>query len=169
MQWDEKVSVDEILETFKDFHPGVLKALGMADGMGVWQLRDRDPLDCLVKDNFVLIGDAGHAMGPHQGQGACQALEDAEALRVVLKGAKPEEVHARLQVFDELRLERVAQVVRNTRAAAPTSDSTQVKSASDFSDYYWSYQLTKEAVRLMNEHGYGMRLVDDSSAELIAI
>ncbi|KAF2220782.1 hypothetical protein BDZ85DRAFT_31321 [Elsinoe ampelina] len=164
MQWDEKASVEEILETFKDFHPSVLKALAMADGR---QLRDRDPLDSLVKDNFALIGDAGHAMGPHQGQGACQALEDAEALRVVLKGAKSDEVHARLQVFNELRSERVAQVVRNTRAAAPDSSSTHVKSANDFSNYYWSYQLTQEAVRVMNEHGHGLQLVDDASAELI--
>ncbi|KAF4556626.1 FAD-binding domain-containing protein 58 [Elsinoe fawcettii] len=166
MQWDEKVSVEQILETFKDFHPTVLKALGMADGMGVWQLRDKDPLDCLVKHQFALIGDAGHAMGPHQGQGACQALEDAEALRIVLKGATTEDVDARLQVFNDLRVERVAQVVKNTRASAPNSTSTQLKSANEYSDYYWSYKITQEAVRLMNGRGYKLNLGDEATGQV---
>lgn len=66
MQWDDKASVESILETFQDFHPTILKALSMADGTGVWQLRDRDPLDRLVKDSFALIGDAAHPMGPRR-------------------------------------------------------------------------------------------------------
>jgi len=33
----------------------------------------------------VLVGDAAHALQPSSGQGACQALEDAEALALFLK------------------------------------------------------------------------------------
>ncbi|KAK5936783.1 hypothetical protein PMZ80_010902 [Knufia obscura] len=35
--------------------------------------------------NMVLVGDAAHALQPSSGQGACQALEDAEALALFLK------------------------------------------------------------------------------------
>ncbi|PSK36586.1 Kynurenine 3-monooxygenase [Elsinoe australis] len=166
MQWDDTASVESILETFQDFHPTILKALSMADGMGVWQLRDRDPLDRLVKDSFALIGDAAHPMGPHQGQGACQALEDAEALRVVMKCATQAEVKDRLQVFNELRVQRVAQVVRNTRAAAPIPNATKIESANEYSDYYWSYKVTEDATRLMNEHGYSMRVKGSGTGEI---
>jgi 2-polyprenyl-6-methoxyphenol hydroxylase-like FAD-dependent oxidoreductase len=40
-----------------------------------WQLRGR----------AVLVGDAAHALQPSSGQGACQALEDAETLALCLK------------------------------------------------------------------------------------
>jgi len=34
---------------------------------------------------LVLVGDAAHALQPSSGQGACQALEDAETLALLLK------------------------------------------------------------------------------------
>ncbi|KAK5948896.1 hypothetical protein OHC33_010147 [Knufia fluminis] len=37
------------------------------------------------KTNMVLVGDAAHALQPSSGQGACQALEDAEALALFLR------------------------------------------------------------------------------------
>lgn len=37
------------------------------------------------KGNVILIGDAAHALQPSSGQGACQALEDAEAVALFLK------------------------------------------------------------------------------------
>lgn len=65
-QWSTKVTVEEMVATFKDFHPSVPAALSMATETGVWQLRDRNPLPTLVKDCFALIGDAAHAMGPRK-------------------------------------------------------------------------------------------------------
>jgi salicylate hydroxylase len=40
----------------------------------------QDPLEKWHNDRLILIGDAAHAMLPTQGQGASQAIEDAEAL-----------------------------------------------------------------------------------------
>lgn len=65
-QWGTNVTVEEMVEQFKDFHPSVAKFLGMATETGVWSLRDRDPLPTLVKGSFALIGDAAHAMGPRK-------------------------------------------------------------------------------------------------------
>lgn len=83
-----------------------------------------------------------------------------------MKGATPAEVKDRLQVFNELRVQRVAQVVRNTRAAAPIPNATKIKSANEYSDYYWSYKITEDATRLMNEHGYSMRVKGSSTGVL---
>ncbi|KAN0108024.1 FAD/NAD(P)-binding domain containing protein [Hyaloscypha variabilis] len=168
-QWRTKVTVEEMVEQFRDFHPSVVKFLGMATDTGVWSLRDRDPLSTLVKGSFALIGDAAHAMGPHQGQGACQAIEDAEALRVVLKGATPEDVERRLIIFNELRVERVKTVIEYTREMAPKKTSeTHVnhKTTQTYSDYYWRYKMTQEAVEAMNKHGFAMALIDPATGEI---
>lgn len=69
------------------------------------------------KDNLVLIGDAAHALQPSSGQGACQALEDSEALALLLSrymsapGVKQDEAIARaLNTFTELRKPRLAKI-----------------------------------------------------------
>ncbi|KAE9377618.1 FAD/NAD(P)-binding domain-containing protein [Stipitochalara longipes BDJ] len=168
-QWRTKVTVEEMVEQFKDFHPSVARFLGMATDTGIWALRDRDPLSTLVKGSFALIGDAAHAMGPHQGQGGCQAIEDAEALRVVLKGATPEDVGRRLAIFDELRVERVKTVIEYTREMAPKKTSeTKVnhKTTQTYSDYYWRYKMTQAAVEAMNKHGFAMTLMDPATGEI---
>ncbi|KAF8847667.1 FAD/NAD(P)-binding domain-containing protein [Acephala macrosclerotiorum] len=128
-QWGTNVAVED-----------VAKFLRMATDTGVWSLRDRNPLSTLVKGSFALIGDAAHAMGPHQGQGGCQAIEDAEALRVVLKGATSEDVERRLAIFDELRVEQVNTVIEYTREMAPKKTSeikVNHKTTQTYSDYYW--------------------------------
>lgn len=50
-----------------------------------------------------------------QGQGACQAVEDTEALRTVLKGTRVDEIGLHLKVFDRLRLEQVNIVSEQSR------------------------------------------------------
>ncbi|MFB7239886.1 FAD-dependent monooxygenase [Streptomyces sp. NPDC056269] len=44
----------------------------------------RTPLPSYTAGRIVLLGDAAHAMTPHLGQGACQALEDAVVLTAAL-------------------------------------------------------------------------------------
>lgn len=64
LQWSSEVEVQDMVEKFKGFHPSIVAALSMASNAGVWQLRQRVPLPTLVKDCYVLVGDAAHAMGP---------------------------------------------------------------------------------------------------------
>ncbi|PNS19529.1 Kynurenine 3-monooxygenase [Sphaceloma murrayae] len=160
VQWNNKVPVETMLDRFGDFHPSILKALSMADEVGVWQLRDREPLQTWTRGCFALIGDAAHAMGPHQGQGACQAVEDAEALRIAFKNASKGEILARLRVFDEVRVPRATRAMEYTRNAAPSSTQIQPKSTMDYSDWYWSYKVAEESVRAMQKAGYKMTLED---------
>lgn len=65
-QWRSRASVADMVGKFTDFHPSVAKMLGYATHTGVWQLRDKDPLDRLVSGRLVLVGDAAHAMLPRK-------------------------------------------------------------------------------------------------------
>lgn len=87
------------------------------------ELFDRDPAREWGAGPVTLLGDAAHAMLPHAGQGAAQALEDAVTLGHVLRqSAEPE---GALRRYERLRFERTRRVVltarRNARVASVRS------------------------------------------------
>jgi len=66
------------------------------------------------KGHVVLLGDAAHAVGPHAGQGASMAIEDALVLAACLKAER--DCARAFWRYEALRCERIAQVVKITRA-----------------------------------------------------
>ncbi|MEU9475896.1 FAD-dependent monooxygenase [Streptomyces sp. NPDC048191] len=73
------------------------------------------PLRSFVAGRVVLLGDAAHAMTPHLGQGACQALEDAVTLAAAL--ASQPSVTTALARYDAERRPRSQAVARAARQA----------------------------------------------------
>jgi 2-polyprenyl-6-methoxyphenol hydroxylase-like FAD-dependent oxidoreductase len=73
------------------------------------------PLPALAVGRVALLGDAGHAMTPDLGQGACQAFEDAVTLGAVLDGASAADVPAALREYDALRRPRTSAMQRECR------------------------------------------------------
>ncbi|MDN0198776.1 FAD-dependent monooxygenase [Streptomyces sp. S.PNR 29] len=73
------------------------------------------PLPAFTAGRIVLLGDAAHAMTPHLGQGACQALEDAVTLAAAL-AAEPT-VASALAWYDAERRPRSQAVARAARQA----------------------------------------------------
>lgn len=63
----------------------------------------------LVNGHLVLVGDAGHGMTPHLGQGGCTALEDAAVLAAEL-GATPDDIAGALARYDQQRQPRVSRL-----------------------------------------------------------
>ncbi|MFJ3876668.1 FAD-dependent monooxygenase [Streptomyces sp. NPDC090077] len=73
------------------------------------------PLPSFVAGRTALLGDAAHAMTPHLGQGACQALEDAVVLAAEL--AAGPDLPAALARYDSARRPRAQAVSRAARQA----------------------------------------------------
>lgn len=72
---------------------------------------------------FALLGDAGHAMADHLGQGACLAVEDAATLVASVRDAIPgPQLIAAIASYDRTRRPRLHEVLRRSRrlgAAGP--------------------------------------------------
>jgi salicylate hydroxylase len=85
--WMEECAVSDAVDAFAGWHPAVTEMVGATDVAARWALHDLAPLARWHTKRVVLIGDAAHAMMPHQGQGANQTIEDAIVLADCLAGA----------------------------------------------------------------------------------
>jgi 2-polyprenyl-6-methoxyphenol hydroxylase-like FAD-dependent oxidoreductase len=77
-----------------------------------------DPLPAYHRGRVAILGDAAHAMTPHLGQGACQAIEDAVVLASVA-GAGPD-----LAAYTSARLPRTRMVANGSYRATRLSGMT---------------------------------------------
>jgi salicylate hydroxylase len=82
--WNAEASKEDLLNTYKAFHPALVELCNQADDIRLWPLLFRRPNATWTKGKAILIGDAAHPMLPHQGQGGAQGLEDGAALGVLL-------------------------------------------------------------------------------------
>lgn len=120
--WTSSATLKEIMQEFESFPSWTKAPFKHSQDIGLWQLRDNDPLETWQKGRAVLIGDAAHAMLPTQGQGASQAVEDAEALGYVFADIDSQscakDVSTRLQTFFEARHERASLIQGYSRMSA---------------------------------------------------
>jgi 2-polyprenyl-6-methoxyphenol hydroxylase-like FAD-dependent oxidoreductase len=77
---------------------------------------DRPPARRWSKGRVTLVGDAAHPMTPNQGQGACQALEDAVALGESLEGASA--LARAFEIYEKRRMHRANRAVAMSRQAS---------------------------------------------------
>ncbi|WP_226358424.1 FAD-dependent monooxygenase [Pseudonocardia sp. ICBG601] len=79
-----------------------------------WPLFDREPLDHIAAGRIALLGDAAHPMLQVLGQGACQALEDADTVAACLS-EHSDDVEKALAAYEQKRLARVTTCQRRAR------------------------------------------------------
>ncbi|HEU5389543.1 MAG TPA: FAD-dependent monooxygenase [Streptosporangiaceae bacterium] len=79
-----------------------------------------DPLPAYHRGRVAILGDAAHAMTPHLGQGACQAIEDA----VVLASLASPGTSLDLAAYTAARLPRTRQLVQASYRATRLSGLT---------------------------------------------
>lgn len=117
--WKTEATVEEALAAFEGWHPAVTEMVGaVEEDVAWWALHDYAPLDRWTAGRVVLIGDAAHAMLPHQGQGANQAIEDAVALAHFLADARPDDYRRAFRRYENLRMKRTRRAQRYSRLPA---------------------------------------------------
>jgi salicylate hydroxylase len=114
--WMQPAEPGAHLEAFAGWHPAVTELIGAVPQSPRRGLFARRPLARWNKGPVVLLGDAAHAMLPHQGQGANQAVEDAFVLAQELGSCS--DVQAALHRYATRRRVRTRQVQLMSRAAS---------------------------------------------------
>ena len=120
---------DQLRAEFEGWDPKIRAVLEQVDQTFRWALYDREPLPTWTKGRLTLLGDAAHPMLPHLGQGANQAMEDGMALAIILSSIENSSVPAALAAYDNLRRERVAEIVLGAR-----QNGLRVDSMSEYAD-----------------------------------
>ena len=114
--WMQEAPPGSHLAAFADWHPAVTDMLTAVPQSPRWGLFALRPLRCWSRGPVVLLGDAAHAMLPHQGQGANQAIEDAAVLAAELDVAT--DLPAALRRYEGRRRVRTRQVQAASWAAS---------------------------------------------------
>ncbi|KAG8215970.1 hypothetical protein J3R82DRAFT_7952 [Butyriboletus roseoflavus] len=104
--WICDANRDELVESFDNFEPDARTLVKLCEKPSKWALHVVKPLPFCVRKGVALIGDACHAMTPHFGAGAGQAIEDAFVLGRLI--AHPLTTLSRipkaLHIYEEIRL-----------------------------------------------------------------
>jgi len=113
--WTAEGKLEDLAAEFTGWDARLRQLIASARDTLRWALYDRAPLGRWVHGRVALLGDAAHAMLPYFGQGAAQAIEDAEALAACLAGASPASVADALLRYEAMRQPRASEVQRMSR------------------------------------------------------
>jgi salicylate hydroxylase len=121
--WSAIGDRDELAASFEGWDPRVTTLLEKVESCFWWGLYDRKPLTSWTKGRLTLLGDAAHAMLPHLGQGANQAIEDGVALAVILERRDAAEIPACLKRYEAFRCQRTEMIQAEARKNGLRYDS----------------------------------------------
>ncbi|PMR72049.1 salicylate 1-monooxygenase [Billgrantia endophytica] len=118
-EWVNAVSQEEMLGVFEGWGAASQAILACIPEPTRWALHELPELPRYHCDRVLLVGDAAHAMVPHQGAGAGQALEDAHVLASLLTDEACTRKNAQqvLTAFEAVRHERTCRVQRTSHEA----------------------------------------------------
>lgn len=108
-QWG---SSEELDEAFSESPASIRDAVRGLWRDRSWPMYDREPIDTWVYGRLALVGDAAHPMLQYLAQGACQAIEDADALQTTFerRGTRRSEWPQALVNYQSLRSDRARRV-----------------------------------------------------------
>ncbi|MEZ0052591.1 salicylate hydroxylase [Mycobacterium sp. MAA66] len=115
--WSAPGDIATFAAAYDGWAPTVQRVISAMDSTFRWGIYDREPLPSWSTDHMTLLGDSAHAVTPHLGQGANQAVEDAITLAVLLEDAARVDIPERLRRYDALRINRNRQVRDGAREA----------------------------------------------------
>jgi len=96
---------DEVIPIFDKWEEEVRVIIQNMEKPSRWAIQSIEPLASYASGSAVLVGDAAHAMTPHQGNGSGQAIEDAYILAHLLSKAVHEgiPISAVIKVYNDVR------------------------------------------------------------------
>src|SRR6516225_9394552 len=150
--WSATGELVEVAASFGGRDAPLLALLDKVETCFWWGLYDRRPLTSWTKGRLALLGDAAHAMLPHLGQGANQAIEDGVALAVLLENCDAAEIPAMLKRYEQLRRVRTDLVQAEARQNGLRYDSRyasleqrdhEIKNAAEFRKWLYDYDVEK--------------------------
>jgi salicylate hydroxylase len=112
--WAVPSAIDEMLDAYSGWHPGMLEVMSRAAETYKWGIYDRDPLERWVSGRVALLGDAAHPMMPTLAQGAAISMEDGYALARHLD-AGSSNIAAALSAYERQRQPRAGRVQLQAR------------------------------------------------------
>jgi salicylate hydroxylase len=158
--WSAVGDRDEFAAFFEGWDPRVVGLLEKVETCFWWGLYDRRPLNSWTSGRLVLLGDAAHAMLPHLGQGANQAIEDGVALAVLLEGRDAAEVPDILPRYEKLRRVRTDLIQAEARQNGLRFDSRyesleqrdrEIASSAVFRKSLYDYDVEKAAIASLSD------------------
>jgi salicylate hydroxylase len=153
--WSAVGNRDELAASFDRWDRCVVRLLQTVETCYWWGLYDREPLESWTNGRLVLLGDAAHAMLPHLGQGANQAIEDGVALAALLEGRDPTEVPDIAPRYEELRRARTDVIQAEARKNGLRFDSKyksleqrdrEIANSAAFRKSLYDYDIEKAAI-----------------------
>jgi salicylate hydroxylase len=158
--WSAVGDRDEFAAFFEGWDPRVVGLLEKVETCFWWGLYDRKPLSSWTSGRLVLLGDAAHAMLPHLGQGANQAIEDGVALAVLLEGKDRAEVPDILPRYEKLRRVRTDLIQAEARQNGLRFDSRyesleqrdrEIANSAVFRKSLYDYDVEKAAIASLSD------------------
>ncbi|KAM5533711.1 hypothetical protein V8D89_012584 [Ganoderma adspersum] len=155
-QWVTDCSPSEVQECFGGWEPEVEEMLKCIERPTKWAIHELKPLPFYTRDRVVLVGDAAHAMTPHQGAGAGQAIEDAYVLAEVLGHANTTiaNLPTALAAYESVRLPMANHVLQGSRQSGdmyefngPLREDLTLLGPQIASQWDWLWQSTPQNER----------------------
>jgi salicylate hydroxylase len=115
--WILEADRDELMATYAEWHPNLLKLFESSERYFKWGLFDREPLPSWTRGRATLLGDSAHAMLPFLAQGAAMGIEDGCVL-AELVARLPDDLDEALRRYEALRLPRTRRAVLGSRERA---------------------------------------------------
>lgn len=116
--WVTEVPAAKIAERYDGWEPDLVGLLQVPKIASRWAVHVVHPLPTFVSDRVCLIGDAAHAMTPHQGLGGGQGIEDAYILAQLLAHSQTTAANLPevLKIYDFIRRPSSQEVARQSFA-----------------------------------------------------
>ncbi|KAL0948100.1 hypothetical protein HGRIS_010717 [Hohenbuehelia grisea] len=116
--WVNDTPTNEFASNYASWEEEVRVLVENVENPTAWAIHALKPLKTYVSRRVALLGDAAHAMTPHQGAGAGQAIDDAFVLSALLGSTlcNPESIPQVLQAYNAVRQPFGNRVVAASRA-----------------------------------------------------